>query len=60
MECSNRFPSFGRFDEVRGLFWGTKCAKFGSATPNLAPLARGTTSEFLAENLVSAKPPPRE
>ena len=38
---------------------GHKMRSFGRAPPNLAPLARGATSEFLAQNLDLARAPPR-
>ena len=66
VECSNRIPSFGRFDCVLGLFWakkrlflGHKMRSFGRAPPDLAPPPRGAISEFLAQNLDLARPPPR-
>ena len=38
---------------------GHKMRNFGRAPPDLAPLPRGATGEFLAENLDLARPPPR-
>ena len=43
MECTNCFPSFGRFDWVLGPFWakkvlwGTKCAVLGADLPTWRP-----------------------
>ena len=38
---------------------GHKIRSFGRAPPDLAPPPRGATSEFLAQNLDSARAPPR-
>ena len=44
MECSNPFPSFGRFEWVPGLFWakkgcfGAKNAQFWEGTSRLGAL----------------------
>ena len=49
VKCSNRFPSFGRFEWVPGPFWAGKAAfghkmrGFGRAPPALAPPPRGAT-----------------
>ena len=67
MECSHRFPSFGRFEWVPGPLWakkkkavlGHKMRSFGRAPPDLAPLPRGATGAFLAQNLDLARAPPR-
>ena len=66
MRCNNRFSSFGSFELLPGPFWAKKrlflghtMCSFGRAPPDLAPLPRGANSEFLAENLVLARPPPR-
>ena len=65
MECGHRFPSFGRFARVWGLFWakmavfGPKQRRFGRAPPELAPPPSAVTGEFLAQNLDLARPPPR-
>ena len=65
VECSNRLPSFGRFDWVSGCFGPKKAVlghqmhSFGRAPPNLAPPPRGANAEFLAENLDLARAPPR-
>ena len=44
VECSNHFPSFGRYDWVLGpfwakkrLFWGTKCVVLGGHLPTPPP-----------------------
>ena len=48
-----------------GRFWpqkavlGHKMRSFGRAPPDLAPLLRGATGEFLAQNLDFARAPPR-
>ena len=39
---------------------GHKMRSFGRAPPDLAPPPRGATGEFLAQNLDSARAPPRE
>ena len=56
----------GRFEQLLGLFWAKKTAIFGQkkaqilgAPPNLAPAHQGAISEFLAQNLDLARPPPR-
>ena len=52
VECSNCFPSFGRFEWVSGLFgakkgsFGEQNAQFWEGTTRL-----GATGEFLAQNL---------
>ena len=38
---------------------GHKMRSFGRAPPDLAPLPRGATGGFLAQNLDLARPPPR-
>ena len=38
---------------------GHKMRSFGRAPPDLAPLPRGATGEFFAQNLDLARPPPR-
>ena len=48
----------GRF-ERKMAFFGPKPRRFGRAPPNLAPTPRGTTGEFLAQNLDLARAPPR-
>ena len=56
-DYSNRLPSFGCFEWVLVLFWakkgrfGAKMRSFGRAPPDLVPLPRGATGEFLAQIL---------
>ena len=63
--CGSRLPLFGCFEPLPGLFWakmavfGPKLRRFGRAPPDLAPPPRAATGEFLAQNLDSARPPPR-
>ena len=53
----------GRFGQKKAVF-GQKMRNFGRAPADLAPQPRGTTGEFLAQNLFSAqnldlaRPPP--
>ena len=49
----------GRFGPKKAVL-GHKMHSFGRAPPDLAPPPRGTTGEFLAQNLDLASPPPRE
>ena len=52
-------PGFeGYFGRKMAVF-GPKLRRFGRAPPYLAPPPRGATGEFLAQNLDSARPPPR-
>ena len=67
MRCCKCFSWFGRFDWFSGPFWAKKKAvlghemrSFGRAPPDLAPLPRGATGEFLAQNLDLTRPPPKE
>ena len=48
----------GRFGPKKAVL-GHKMRSFGRAPPDLAPPPRGTTGEFLAQNLDLARPPPR-
>ena len=41
------------------VVFGHKQRSFRRAPPDLAPPPRGATGEFLAQNLDSARPPPR-
>ena len=66
VECMTRFRSIGRFEWIlgpfwakKGCFWGLKKSNFGSAPPDLPPPPRGASGEFLAQNLDSARAPPR-
>ena len=47
----------GSFGRKMALF-GPKLRRFGRAPPDLAPPPRAATSEFLAQNLDLARPPP--
>ena len=64
MECRNLLPCLAVLTEYWGRFGpkkvveGHKMRSFGMAPPNLAPPPRGTTGEFLAQNLDLARPPP--
>ena len=62
MKCSNNLPSFGRFDWVSGSFWAKKGC-FGAQNAqfwaDFAPVPRGATGDFLAQNLDLARPQPR-
>ena len=48
----------GRFGQKQAVF-GHKMRSFGRQPPDLAPLLRVATGEFLAQNLDLARPPPR-
>ena len=49
----------GRFGPKKAVL-GHEMRSFGRAPPDLAPLPRGATGDFLAQNLDLAKPPPGE
>ena len=48
----------GRFGPKKAVL-GHKMRSFGRAPPDLAPLPRGATGEFLAQNLDLVRAPPR-
>ena len=50
--CLGVLPGFGGY-------FGPKLRRFGRAPPDLAPLPRAATGEFLAQNLDLARAPPR-
>ena len=52
-------PGFGGYFGRKMAVFGQKLRRFGRAPPNLAPAPQAATSEFLAQNLDSARPPPR-
>ena len=65
LDCNARLPSFCRYDWVLGPFLakkkavlGHKMRSFGRAPPDLAPLLRGATGEFLAQTSDLARAPP--
>ena len=65
VECMNCFPSFGCFQKdlgpfgaKNGFFW-PKMTQIWGAPPNLVPAPCGAISDFQAQNLDSATPPPR-
>ena len=66
VECSKLFPficpfgvGFGTVLGKKKAILGRKMRSFGRAPPDLAPLPRGTTGDFFAQNLDLARPPPR-
>ena len=52
-------PGFGGYFGRKMAVFGPKLRRFGRAPPDLAPLPRAATGEFLAQNLDLARPPPR-
>ena len=52
-------PGFEGYFGRKMATFGPKLRSFGRAPPELAPPPRAATSEFLAENLDLARPPPR-
>ena len=51
--------SFGAVFGPKKAVLGHKMRSFGGVPPDLAPLPRGATGEFLDQNLDLATPPPR-
>ena len=52
-------PGFGNHFGRKMAVFGPNLRRLGRAPPDLAPPARAATGEFLAQNLDSARPPPR-
>ena len=52
-------PGFGGYFGRKMAVFGPKLRRFERAPPNLAPMPRAATSEFLTQNLDLARPPPR-